>query len=421
VASRQDRHDAIVRRNLAANVFDGTFFAFSMSFVATTTILPVLVKKISTSNVLIGLLPVLWTVGFNFPQMLVVSYVQRLAYKKPWLLKTALAQRIPWLLLAMACFFVFGQVGNNWAVLTFFLLFAAAAVCGSLNLPGWFDLIAKITPVQLRGRLFALRSTAGAILGILGGYMARYFLDHFVFPVNFAVLFLAAFCMMMFSYGALLCLREEEPSAGTDTVPPLLISLKLWLRKPAFRAFLYADALMFIAITAEVFYTVQALHKFALSDGYAGTFVMIMMGSMITCNFFFGYLADHYGHRMNLTLAAAAAVISCSLAFFSSRLWLYLFVFAFSAMTTSLLNISRLSFIAEIAGEQERPTIIALANMLTSPFILLGVFAGLLADKWGYQSVFLFAGGAGLASALVYVFFVPEPRPAPVPAAGDHG
>jgi hypothetical protein len=86
------------------------------------------------------------------------NYVRRLPYKKPLLLITALAQRLPWLLLGIFTMVFYKPDYPLVPGSGFFYFFILAAVCGSINLPGWFDLVAKVTPVRLRGRLFASRS-----------------------------------------------------------------------------------------------------------------------------------------------------------------------------------------------------------------------------------------------------------------------
>ncbi len=53
-----------------------------------------------------------------------------------------------------------------------------------------------------------------------------------------------------------------------------------------FRNFLIGDALLISALMADAFYTIAAIKKFHLSDGYAGQFLMVVMLSMIFGNLF---------------------------------------------------------------------------------------------------------------------------------------
>ena len=64
----------------------------------------------------------------------------------------------------------------------------------------------------------------------------------------------------------------------------------------------------------------------------------------------------------------------------------------------------------ELCTEEERPTYVALTNMVTSPFVLFGVLAGGIASAFGYDAVFVIAGVLALASAFWLTFKVEEPR-----------
>jgi MFS family permease len=403
----------ILRKNFIANVLDGAFFSFGMSFVSMQTVLPVLIKKIGGGNITIGLIPVFWIIGFNFPQILIASYAQRFRIKKRLMLKTAMGQRIPWLLLALLAYFIIPRVNSHIALMLFFFLFASAAIGGSINLPVWFDMIAKITPVERRGRLFASRLILGALLGIIGGVVVKHILDTVNFPVSFALLFLLAFGMMMISYSFLTILKEKRSKNRTQQlhVREYVRSLpKILMREKNYRNFLIADVFQYLALMANAFFTVYALEKFSLADSYAGTFTAIMMGSMIVGNIFFGYLADRYGHRINLMLSASMIVMSCSIALLAPGIDVYYIVFIGIAFTLSLSQISRLPIIAEFCSEELRPTYIALTNMISSPFILSGILGGWLANRYGYNIIFLISGGVALLNLIWWLTMVKEPR-----------
>jgi len=408
-----DSHRQIIRYNFVANAADGALFSFAMSFVSLTTVIPLLVKRIGGSNIAIGMIPVFWTIGFNFPQISIANYAHRFPFKKTLMIRTALLQRIPWLLLSFCCFFCIGRMSVQDNLLLFFICFFMAAVGGSLNLPGWFDLIAKVTPTVLRGRLFAVRMTLGALLGILGGWYVKHILDSVSYPNNFGILFLIAFFIMMVSYIFLLAIREEEPNYPSrerhyiEFIKQLPVILKT---EHNYRRFLIADASLTAALMADAFYMVHVVNKYSLSEGWAGRFTMVMMGSLIAGNFCFGFLADKFGHRVNLIIAAFSTVGACLTTLFALNVTFYAIVFVGAAFTIGLIQVSRLSMIAEVCGEKDRPTYIALTNMVTSPFILSGILGGWVADQFGYKIVFILAGLFALFSGLWMILLVDEPR-----------
>ncbi|MBI2619841.1 MAG: MFS transporter [Ignavibacteriales bacterium] len=403
--------DQTVRRNILANIADGSLFAFAMSFVSIQTILPVFVQSMGGSNVAVGLVPVVWVFGFNFPQVFIVRRVQELEWKKPLFMRTALIQRIPWLLLALVCFFALEHLPTGVRLFTFFGFFLLAAVGGSLNLPVWFDLTAKLMPVRIRGRMFAARSIIGSMLGIGGGALTALVLATLQFPGSYGMLFLLAFLSMMASYWFLGMLREETPGPRLAEQRHYLETARNILITPSnFRNFLLSDALLIGSSMSNAFFAVYALKKFALSDAYAGAFTVVLMSSMIIASVLFGYLADQFGHKMNLLISAGATIAGSLTAILAASLEVFLIVFICSASGIAVNVISRLPMIAELCPEEQRPAYIALTNMLTSPFVLLGIVAGWMADRIGYESVFLLASVFALGALSLLAFKVREPR-----------
>ncbi len=400
--------------NFLANVADGALYSLAMSLVSQQAVLPLFVKNIGGGNVAIGLIPVIYTLGFNFPQVFIASRVQRLPRKKALLLRTAMGQRIPWLLLSIFSVLLVERLSVGAALATFLALYGLAAVGGSLNLPVWFDLIAKLTPVQSRGRLFAARTIGGAALGIAGGGVVTLVLGGVQFPQNYGLLLFLSFVVTMVSYGFLLSLKEETDSETTQEGRDWrsVFSAGSLLRTDRnFRNYLVADALLIASSMANAFFAVHAIEKFSLSDAFAGTVTVAMMASMIGGSLVFGHLADRYGHKINLVLAAGATIVACGTALVAPSPGWYLVAFAGSAAAVAVAMISRLPLIAELAPEASRASSVALANLVTSPFVLFGVLAGWMANQFGYPAVFLTAGLMALFELVWLMLRVREPRP----------
>jgi len=405
--------DPYVKRNFIANAFDGALFTFAMSFVSNVTIIPVFVKKIGGSSLAVGIIPVIWMIGFNFPQIFIANYARHLPYKKGLLLKTAIVQRLPWLFLALLSFFILDKVGITTGLILFFIFFFIAALGGSLNFPGWYDLISKVTPVKLRGKLFAVRSIGGSLLGIIGGVIVERVLNYFNYPVSFGILFSITFLVMFVSYIFLLRIKEEHPNPPKENLKYKEFFKRLpriLKNEKNYRNYIIADSLLITALMADAFFAVYALEKFSLAESYAGIFTVIMMSSIIFGNLIFGYIADTFGHKLNLQLAGLSIGIASLAALLSPVKEIYFIAFVGSAFTAALIHMSRLTIIAEICSEEDRPTYVALTNMITAPFILSAIAGGWIAAKFGYEFVFIIASLFAFTSSMWYMTKVKEPR-----------
>lgn len=403
-----------LRSNLRAHIMDGTLFGFAMSFVSVNTILPVFVQQAGGNAIAIGSVPVLWTIGLNLPQAIFIRLTPSDGAIHPSVLRYALFHRISFLVVGFFTLFILGQIPRDTSVPLLLLTFFLIAVTGSLGVSPWFHLFTKTTPVRLRGRLIALRQLASSTLGIFGGWAVTVILSILSFPANFASLFFIAFLLSMLSYLYLRVLHEptSQPTGARVEYSSNIIqqARDVLSRDRHFRNFLVVDAFTLMSMTASAFYSVHAIEKFRLPPAYAGTFTAIVMASMAPGNVLFGYLADTFGHKLNLVLLAMAAVAASLTALLAGNILIYGLAFFFMALSVSLQGISRLSFLAELCTETERPVYVALTNTLTAPTVGVGVLLGWLARSFGYEPVFV-AGITFGALALARLYFaLPEPR-----------
>lgn len=392
---------------------DGGIFTLGMSLASRSTVLPVFVEKLGGGHLSVSLIPVVWYIGLHLPQVLFARTVQQVSPRKPLLLMTGFLQRLPWLLLALFAFFLSRSVSPAAGLVLFFVIFGMASGFGSLNMPVWFELVSKTTPRRLRGRLFAARAILGAVLGIGGGIVVERILRLGAWPNNFGWLFLLAFAAVMVSLLMLVFLRE-----GPIDPPDPVVSLRTYLaRIPEilrtrlnFRRYLVGQVLLLTAAMVEGFFIVHAIERFQLAASWAGIFTAIMMGSMIAGALIFGMLADRRGHRLNLIIASAALATACLVAIAATSVWVYALAFVLISLSLGLQSISRLPIVAELSGEQDRPTYVALTNLITTPFVLTGVGIGFIANAYGLVPVFAIAGVVSAAGACWFAFMVREPR-----------
>ncbi|MBN1580003.1 MAG: MFS transporter, partial [Anaerolineae bacterium] len=66
------------RFNFIVNAFDGAFFWCGSSFIASATILPLYVSRLTDSKVAIGILSMISAMGWLVPQLFTANWVQRL-------------------------------------------------------------------------------------------------------------------------------------------------------------------------------------------------------------------------------------------------------------------------------------------------------------------------------------------------------
>ena len=177
------------RWNFLVGAIDGASFWFGMSFISSTVILPLFVSHFTNSPILIGLIPFLATAGYLLPQLFVANWVERAPLKKyfPVTVGFFLNGFLFYCLPPGHIFLATSQPGL--ALVTFFILFAWFSFGRGTQIVGWQDMIAKIIPVDKRGRFFGITNFIGNGTGILGALAVPFVLARSTFPMAYVLAF----------------------------------------------------------------------------------------------------------------------------------------------------------------------------------------------------------------------------------------
>src|SRR5204862_180739 len=105
------------------------------------------------------------------PCLFAAPYTEGLARKLPFLVRWTLWERVPFLVLAAAAYWMAEQApGATLAVLLAMLLMVTGV--GGLLMPAWMDLIGRAVPMTMRGRFFAVTSVVASVGGLGAGAVA---------------------------------------------------------------------------------------------------------------------------------------------------------------------------------------------------------------------------------------------------------
>jgi MFS family permease len=402
------------RRNFIANLSDGTIWLFGFAFLSASTILPVYFAHLSSSTFLLGLIPAILDLGWFMPQLFTAQYVERLPRKKPLVLVLGLAERLPFLMLAGGALW-FARLSSSAATTFFFVLISVRALASGLVATPWQEMIAKVIPVQWRGRFFGTSHSLGGALGLIGSGIATFILARFPYPTNFAVCFLAGFVLVMASWaGMSFTVEPAQPPAPAHTPTGYRKRLSTILREDHnFREYMVSRGAGYLGWMAFGFLAVYGVERFQLSDAQAAIFTAVMSAAGMLSNVFFGWLGDRRGHKLVMewsTLLWAAALL---VAIVARSVWAYYGVFVLVGAANASFILSDLSIIMEFGPEEQRPTYIGLARTLSAPFLFIApLVAGVVAQQWGYAWMFGLALVLTLASLLLLRWRVAEPRKA---------
>lgn len=406
-----------VRHNVVALGIDLGLFLVGLSFASQSTILPAFAAHLGASNLVIGAIPALMTLGWNLPSLFAAGYTESLVRKLPFVLRYTIWERLPFLGLAAVAFFLARPAPALSLALMLGMLLLLTGVGGVL-MPAWMDIVARAVPVGLRGRFFAVSSLLGGVGGLLGGVFITWVLARMPAPDGYAVCFLMAALCMGLSYVALARVREPW-AAAVEAAPPLGAYLRragrLLREDRNLSWFLLARALIILGMMASGFYTVYALRHYAAPDWAVGVFTTALLAGQMTGNAALGALADRAGHLAPLGIGAGALLLANLGALLVPSLELFVVVFALQGVHLAAVNVSGLSVLLEFApSPAARPTYVGLGTTLLTPVAFGGpLIAGVMADALGFPAVFVMAALGSLAGLALLLGRVREPRHRP--------
>lgn len=381
-----------LRHNFVVNVFDGAFFGLAIGFASFSTIIPLFVSQLTQSAILIGLIPAIHSVGWQFPQLFLAKKVSTLSRQKPFTLVMTINERIPFLGLAIVAYFLH-KMPVIAALIIIYLLLIWQGLGAGFTANSWMILIGKVIPAQNRATFFGTQSAAANLLASVGALIAGAILEEFYPDKGFAICFALASVFMTISWFALSLTRESSSIIASDNTKNdgssrNIINILKSDRK--FLGFLVSRIFTQFALMASSFYIVYGSLYLNMSDGYAGIMTSILLITQVIANPIFGWLADHWGHRQVLILGAFAALIASGIAWFVPTLTWFPLIMVFAGIGSTIFWTIGLAYTLEFGNDQNRPTYVGILNTLGAPAAILApLIGGWIADVKDYSMTFL--------------------------------
>jgi MFS family permease len=400
--------------NFLVNSLDGASFWFGMSFFSSTIILPLFVSHFTDSPLTIGLISFLGWGGIFLPQLFMANAVERAPVKKffPVTLGFFL-ERLPIFLLAPAVYFLAIRQPLL-TLIIFFVLYAWHNFGAGVIIVGWQDLIAKIIPVEKRGRFFGISNFIGNGTGILGALAVPFLLGKFDFPLGYVYAFSITAVFIFLSWVFLSLTREPAVPNSKPQVSQreYMRSLPEILRRDRnFRNYLLTQIVFSLSGMPTGFLIVYAVKTWSLPDAQAGGFMIALQVGLTLANLFFGFFSDHKGHKMSLEICLALSTLTLLLAILAPSPWWFFPIFFLRGAVNAGSIISGISIVYEFTGAEDRPTYIGLANTIPGMAgSIAPLIGGWLAGAISYRWMFILSAAIGAAGWVLLRFAVREPR-----------
>ncbi len=400
------------RWNFWFNLLDGSSFQLGATFASSSTILPFFISQLTTSTLPLGILAVIAQAGWYLPQLFTANAVEQLPRKKAVVVNLGLfLERLPCWVFALAPLLALRSY--SLALIVFMVGLAWHVVGAGVVAIAWQDFIARVFPVERRGRFFGLTNFLGTGLGVIGSALSARLLAAVAFPYNFFYCFLICASLIALSWVFLALTREPVQ----PVTAPRRNDREYWQALPQilrqdhnFRRFLLVRMLMALGGMGNGFIAVAAVHRWQVPTSTAGLYTGALLLGQAIGTLAFGFLADRFGHKRNLVLGAAASCGVFALAWLAPAPAWYFAVFVLQGIAYAAGLVSGILITLEFCVPERRPTYLGLANTGIGLASVVAPLLGAALAAQSYNLLFALSAGVALLALTLMQSWVKEPR-----------
>jgi len=401
------------KHNFIVNFLDGTTFWFGIGFLAFRTIMPVYIANLTNSEFAIALLSVIVSTGWLIPQLFTANWVERLPLKKFAPVNVGFwAERIPVLLLVPSAWLA--TISPRLALIASMICIAWHIFGAGVIAVGWQDMIAKIFPVDRRGKFWGVTNFSGTASGILGATAVAWLLNRYEFPYSYMMAFGAGAFLIFVSWIFAAMTREPrvEPKGPAKSNRQYLSQLPKVIKSDTnFRRYLITQTFTGAGNMAIGFLAVYAIQRWNMPDSEAGAYTVAMLVAQALINLVFGWLADRKGHKLIIQICVLTTALAAGIAAIAPlNEWFYL-VFALVGISNAGFMLSGIMIVFEFCTPEVRPTYIGINNTFNGIVaIAMPLIGAALAKGFGFQAMFGVTFAVSMLGLILLRFWVQEPR-----------
>ncbi len=424
-------HQDLIKQHVPTNFgcffFDGVTALAGFTALGASSLMPALVHEIALRNPALArwenrlataVVVCFW--GLSAITSFVSSglFESRTHRKRLFLWLAALA-RISFPLIVIVTLFS-TRMDYRWFVALLLVSLSWWGFANGVLMPQWYDYIGRLIPVHRRGILFGGRDCVGTLLGI--GLLSFFPLitRRVAFPGNYALMFGVGTALLLLSFFSFVVLREVpyEP----DELPPkrpwnvqIRSTLAIFRHDRAYRRLLLASAVLGLtAFASPSLYTLKAINVLGLADAEAAAFssrvaIVTILGYAPFMPLF-GALADRIGYKRVAVIAYAIKLLSYAVVITATSAHAFLAAVFLVGVLQGGVVLVAVNFALEFAPENRRPSYQSLRSLFSLPFIFMPLLGGWIADRVGYNTVFVVAGVILVAAVALFAATVQDPR-----------
>lgn len=367
---------AFFLRNFLTLSFEGGIYGGAQLLLAGDSVLPQIIASLAGPKWLIALMPVLGSLGYIWPQLLVAPQLEKLKSLKPYIMLTGALQRLPYLLTGIGLLFW----GNNEPFLTLLLIALTPFISGSINgtnANAYLELVSRAIPPQRLASTWGLRQTIMTVIGIPAGLLVKQILISYPGNAGYALLHFLTFTGLILSFVCFGFSKEIRNPAPELPKPKLSVARnianipRLLKESPYIYLMLGTQAFtngIYIMIPLLAIHAINQVHQDMYFLGYL--VVSQMVGGIIG-NLLGAYLGDNFGHKLMLYLSRFFLLLVCAGTLTIHSAAGFILIFGLLGAGLNIQNAGTQAINLSLAPQRYRAAYFSLLGIANFPALLL--------------------------------------------------
>lgn len=392
------------KRNLYLLFIDSVLYVNAMSFISVNAVIPNFLSSLGAGTFQIGLAGALVSIGPFISQPIFAHLAMARQVKTRFFSGLLFVQRFIFLFYVLLIP-VFHRISAHLSIqmfLVFWFIFNLFVGCYS---PFYMSIVYKVIPSNQTGRLFGFSVSAGNALALASAITVGVFMKKLTFPGNYTWILLIGTMLLMLDALIFVLVREqpEETKSSAFSYMRFLREIPAAFKGQAgFRDTVLGNCFIVMANAVLAFYSLAAIRNYNTGPENVAIFTGVSILVNIFGSIVFGIIADKYGHRQNLRVAAFLGMLASIIVIGIQSIYAVYTAFALSSLCYSGHFISSNMTVIGSSPKDKIALHTSINVMITLILSsLVTVLGGILIDMFSFMPLYVITGISALAGFLV--------------------
>ena len=400
---------AKVPRNFLLMIISHFFTQLGDAVANPKVVLPWVMETIHAPLYLIGFLVPIRESGSLIPQLLIASFIRRVAVRKwLWIIGSVL-QAVCIGAIGVVAWTLEGLTAGG-AIIVLLILFSLSRGLSSVASK---DVLGKTIPKSQRGQVTGWSASVAGLITVVFGIGLLFYARRTLGPATYGYILAAGgflWLLASFSYAMIREYPGEAEASGKNALVEAFSRLSILVTDKPFRRFVITRSLLLCSALTAPYYVVLAQQHLGSPAYLLGLFVVASGAASLVSGPFWGRFADLSSRKVLIITALMTTVLGlvvfCLDSFTPAVLglfWVLPVVYFLLSIAHQGVRVGRKTYVVDMAEGNKRTDYVSVSNTVIGVILLILGFIGALSTVLSVGAIILILSLMGAAGALLAI------------------